>query len=399
MTTMQQVRGWQGPAILSYGFRPFFLAGALYAALLIALWVPWFLGFLTVPSAFNPIAWHAHELLFGYVGAIIAGFLLTAIPNWTGRLPVAGVPLAGLFALWLVGRIAVGVSEWLDPVTTAVLTLMFPLVLIAVTAREIVAGRNWRNVKVIAAVAVFTAAQALFHYELWRFGWQRFGAPLAIAATVLLIIIIGGRIVPSFTLNWVKRANPGRAPVPFNRFDRWVTIVSGAVLAAWVVQPAVPETAPIVGGLLLATAGLTLWRQARWCPDRTLKEPLVAILHIGHVFVPLGFLFAGAAVLADDVGYASAAVHTWTVGAIGVMTLAVMTRASLGHTGRALTAGTGTTALYLLAIAAALVRASAGLAPQAASSLYTLSAALWCAAFLGFAVLYGPALLRPRETG
>lgn len=141
-TTISQIRGWTGPALLSYGFRPFFLFGALHAALMLALWVPWHIGLIALPSAFPPVAWHSHELLFGYVPAIVAGFLLTAVPNWTGRLPVVGWPLAGPAALWLLGRIAVAASLGVPPVLVALLPLAFPLALGLVIGRKIVAGRN-----------------------------------------------------------------------------------------------------------------------------------------------------------------------------------------------------------------------------------------------------------------
>jgi len=164
-TTMQRHRAWRGPAVLSFGFRPFFLLGALWAALAMGLWVAMLAGRLTLPTAFDPVSWHAHEFLFGYLGAIIAGFLLTAVPNWTGRLPVTGWPLAGLVAAWLAGRVAVTVSQDLPPLAVALAELALVAALAVLLGREIIVGRNWRNLPVIGLLAVFGFANALFHWD------------------------------------------------------------------------------------------------------------------------------------------------------------------------------------------------------------------------------------------
>lgn len=192
-TTMTQRRAWQGPVFLSYGFRPFFFSAALLAAALIALWVPWFLGLIALPSAFSPVDWHIHELLFGYVPAVMAGFLLTAVPNWTGRLPVVGWPLAGLFMLWLLGRVIVALSAGLPPAGVLAGSVSFPLALAGVIAREIIAGRNWRNLKVLAGAGLVIAAQILFHYEVAHFGRGEFGGRLAIAAAHEMMMCHGLR--------------------------------------------------------------------------------------------------------------------------------------------------------------------------------------------------------------
>jgi len=148
---------------LSYGFRPFFLFGAVWAALTVALWLPILSGHIVLPSAFGPIAWHSHELIFGYLPAIMAGFLLTAVPNWTGRLPITGAPLAALFGIWVVGRCAVFVSAWIGPVLAAGLDLLFLAALIGVIGREIIAGKNTRNLKILLAVGLLFAGNVVFH--------------------------------------------------------------------------------------------------------------------------------------------------------------------------------------------------------------------------------------------
>lgn len=395
-TTMERHRAWLGPAVLSFGFRPFFLLGAVWAALAMALWVAMLTGKLALPTTFDPVTWHAHEFLFGYLGAIIAGFLLTAVPNWTGRLPVTGWPLAGLTAAWLVGRLAVTFSQGLPRLAVAVIDLALVAALAVLLGREIVVGRNWRNLPVVGLLVLFGCANALFHWEAARGGYaaQGMGLRLGLGAVLMMIAVIGGRIVPSFTRNWLTKQGAGRLPVPpMQRFDLAALGLLLAALLAWVAAPLAPLT-----GMALGLAGLVhLARMARWAGDRTLGEPLVLVLHLGYVFVPLGALAGAVEILGPGWLGAGSAQHLWMAGALGLMTLAVMTRATLGHTGRALTAGRGTVAIYAAVICAALARIGAGAWPEAASPLHSLSGASWIAAFAGFAALYGPMLLRPRQ--
>lgn len=382
--------------VLSLGLRPFFLLGALHAGLIVVVWVPWFLGFVSLPAALPPLAWHAHELLFGFVPAIVAGFLLTAVPSWTGRAPLVGLPLATLLLLWIAGRAAIVAGAGLDPLVIAACALAFPIALTAFVGNEIVRAGNRRNLKVVAVLATLTAAQALFHYEIARFGAAAIAERLALAAIILLVTIVAGRIVPIFTGNWMKKAVRGPLPQSFGPFDRAAMILSGAALAAFAATPALPGIAAPAGALLLASGAIHFLRQLRWAPHRTLPEPLVTILHIGYLFVPIGFVLAGLDALLGVPGAASAAIHAWSVGAIGIMTIAVMTRASLGHTGRALTADGWTVAIYAAIVVAAVLRILAALDPQHTMLLLPLSATLWTAAFLGFAVIYGPMLCAKR---
>ncbi|MBB4123696.1 NnrS family protein [Martelella radicis] len=394
---MARQRAWQGPAIFSYGFRPFFFFGALDAALLIALWVPWYLGFIQVPSMFTPVSWHVHELLFGYIPAIIAGFLLTSVPNWTGRLPVVGWPLAGLFGLWLGARVVVAFSAALPPVFVYLAALALPLALIGFLTREILAGRNWRNLKLIVVLSLLTATQLLFYYENIRYGTSIYGERAAIALVIMLIQIIGGRVVPSFTRNWLKKRDYPVLPPSFGQFDRFVMVISAAGLCAWVVLPAYALEEQVLGILLMTIGILNLVRQWRWRPLKTLAEPLAFILHLAFLPVSLGFVLAGYAALAGHAGAESAAVHCWTVGAIGGMTLAIMTRASRGHTGHALTAPPATVAIYLAIMIALVLRILAAFNPGWTFSLMPLAGLAWVLAFAGFCVVYGPMLFSPRN--
>ncbi|MEP0321918.1 NnrS family protein [Bauldia litoralis] len=391
-TTAEQMRNWRGPAILGFGFRPFFLLAGLWAAGAMAMWVAMLSGHDLLPTAFDPVSWHAHEFLFGYLGAVTAGFLLTAVPNWTGSLPVIGWPLAGLAGLWVLGRCAIAVSIHLPPLVTALADLALPLALGVFLAREIVAGHNWRNLPVLALLVLFLIANALFHSEAARgsFPAQGLGLRLGLAVAVMLISLIGGRVVPSFTRNWLAQRNATRLPTPFGRADGGVLALTALALAAFVAAPMTLLTAALAG-----LAGMShLWRLARWQGRQTGGEALVWVLHAGYAFVPLGFLaVAGAAT-----GYLplSAALHVWLAGAVGLMSLAVMTRASLGHAGLPLHAGPAVTAVYLALIIAVVARLVAGIWP-ATEGLLHLAAGAWIAAFGGFVVIYWPIVTKPRS--
>lgn len=381
-------RNYAGPAIFSYGFRPFFLGGALWAALAIILWIPQLTGDLVLPGAVSPLHWHIHEMLYGYVAAVVAGFLLTAIPNWTGRLPVCGAPLAGLAMLWLAGRVAMLSTAGIGLVPAALIDVAFLAVLAAVALREIIAGKNWRNLRVLVIVGVLIAGNVVFHLETIWFGAADYGIRLALSAVLLLICLIGGRIIPSFTHNWMVRVNPGRLPRSFGRFDMVTLAFSAVAFAAWVVAPE-----RLASGVLLMAAGLLhIVRLLRWAGDRTLADRLVLVLHVAYAFIPAGFVLVGAAILWPAAVPATAGIHAWTVGAIGMMTLAVMTRASLGHTGQPLVASAMTQAIYAFAALAAITRVTAAFTDTLI--LMHISAFAWVLAFGGFAAVYGPGLVR-----
>ncbi len=390
MNAIARLRDTSGPALFSYGFRPFFLFGAIYAGLAMLAWLPMFTGHLALSTAFTPVDWHVHEMLYGFLPAVVTGFLLTAIPNWTGRLPIQGRPLLVLVLFWLAGRIAVTFSAEIGWLAAALVDVSFLALVVAATTREIIAGNNWRNLKVVGMVGLLLAGNIAFHVEAHLRGNAAYGTRIGIAAIVLLIAVIGGRIVPSFTRNWLVRENPGRLPVPFARFDVALILFSAATLALWCALPAGRVT-----GTALAVAGLLhLVRLARWAGDRTWRDRLVLILHVGYLFVPLGFLLAGAGaagLLPGDAG-----IHAWMVGGAGAMTLAVMTRASLGHTGKALVASPATQAVYALIVIAALARIAAALGPDWSLQLLDVAGGAWCLAFFGFAVAYGPLLVGKR---
>ena len=391
MAQIPRLRPYEGPALLSYGFRPFFLLGSAYAGLEVLAWLPMFFGELSLTTAFSPPDWHVHEMLFGYVAAVVAGFLLTAIPNWTGRLPLQGNPLLGLVAAWLAGRIAVALSAEIGWLLAALVDGAFLVLMASAVAREIFAGKNWRNLKIVVILALLAIDNLAFHLEAHIEGNARYAARFGIGLVIFLIMVVGGRIVPSFTRNWLMRRDPGRLPAPFDRLDVGCMVLSAAALVLWALHPDGRGT-----GAALAAAGVAnAVRLARWAGDRTVADRLVVILHVGFAFVPLGFGLA--ALAAFGVAPPSAGVHAWTVGAIGIMTLAVMSRASLGHAGRPLAASPGLQAIYLLAALAAIARIAAALLPDWSMTLLHVAAFAWAAAFLGFAGLYAPLLCLPKR--
>lgn len=332
--------------LFSDPFRPFFLLGALQAALGVPLWLLLLGGTVDWPMAMDPLSWHVHEMLFGFLGAVLAGFLFTAIPNWTGRLPLRGRGLALLVALWFAGRLAMlaPLGSWM----TGIVDASFLVVVAALAWREVLAGRNWRNAPICLLVTLFAAANVLFHSD----DLQGFGQRLALAVAGLLIALVGGRIVPSFTRNWLAKRSATVMPAPFGRFDRVCLIVLVAALAGWLVAP----DAAAIGWGMVAAALLHGARLARWRGLATLSEPLVAVLHAGYLWLVAAFAMIGLSILAPAVVSTGAALHALSAGAVGTTTLAVMTRASLGHSGRPLVAGPATVAMYLLVVAGAALR-------------------------------------------
>ena len=393
-TSAEQMRAWTGPAVLSFGFRPLFLLAGCWACSAMILWIGMLSGWLQLPTAFDPVAWHAHEFLWGYLGAVMGGFLLTAVPNWTGRLPIVGWPLGGLVVLWLVGRVAVMVSADLPPLVVALCDLSFQTVLALALLREIVAGKNWRNLKVVGLLGLFIAMNALFHWKAVHGGNPVDGIATrgGIAVAVMLIALIGGRVVPSFTRNWLVKRTPGRLPTPLGRVDFISLGVTAGALLSWVV---VPDTKATAAACLIAGMA-NLWRLSRWCWRRTLSEPLLWVLHVGFLFVPLGFLLVGGATLWPGIIPAMGALHAWLVGAIGIMTLAMMVRATLGHTGKTLHAAWGTTVIFLLIVTAAVARVAAGFLPEHIW-LLNVAGVAWVLSFGVFAVLYAPRFVLPRD--
>lgn len=379
---------YSGHALFSYGFRPFFLAAALFGLAVVPVWLLIWRGDLALAGPFAPVDWHVHEMLFGYAAAVIAGFLFTAVPNWTGRMPTRGWPLMALLALWMLGRAAVAGAFPVGPLAVMAMDCAFLLAIAAMVVVEIVAGRNWRNLKVVVPVLVFLAANVTFHLEAMLGGSADVGRRLGVAVVIFLITLIGGRIIPSFTRNWLAQRGARVLPVPFGRFDGLCLAAGAAALALWV---AVPWGLP-AAALLIGAGALHLVRLLRWRGAATWRSPLLLMLHVAYLFVPVGLVVTGAAAL--GLVPAAAGLHLLGIGAIGGMTVAVMMRATRGHTGRTLEAGPSLTAAFMLIVAAAIVR---GLAPRPVAGVdgITVAAMLWTVAFAIFSVRMAPWLAAP----
>lgn len=386
----QKRRAYAGPALFSHGFRPFFFFAALFAGLAIPVWMAAFAHGYSLGAGGDAMAWHAHEMIFGYTGAVISGFLLTAIPNWTGRAPVMGVPLAALFGLWVMGRIAMLLPE--SGLVGRLIETLFLLAILAAALREVVAGKNWRNLPVVALLASLVLANGLWHAQAMGAPLDGLGQRLALSTITLLMLLIGGRVIPSFTTNWMKKERLDPLPTAFNAFDRLVLATSLPALAMWIAAP----WSAAAGAALALAAVLNLFRLARWRGWQTLREPLVTVLHIAYLWIAVAFGLLAASILTPGLFPGASALHALTAGAVGLLTVAVMTRATRGHSGRPLLADTATVIVYALIFLGALMRLILPFTPLSYAAGASLAGVTWSAGMLLFTVQYGPMLLLPR---
>lgn len=386
----EPANGWQ--RYFSNGFRPLFTACALQALVMMVLWLMYLGGApLVGPAAWGPVAWHGHEMLFGFGGAAVGGFLLTAVAKWTGRPPVGGAPLVGLTLLWVAGRLL----GW-SGVDQLVLLLLansgYWLLLTLLVGREILASGNRRNRIVVVALSVMTGFSVLFQLGVVDRIHLLHSQLLLLA---LLISLIGGRITPAFTRNWLlRRQQPvTRLPASFGWPDRIAVGLSIGATLAWILQ----LPAPLVGGLLVLAGVAQIIRLLRWRGLASVAEPLLFALHMGYGWVGLGFILLGLNAGWQQVPV-TAGVHALGVGAMGGMILAVAARAALGHTNRELKAGRLMSLSFAVIQLAALVRIAAALLPALSLMLLMLSGTLWLLAFALFALRYLPILLGPEES-
>jgi len=391
MQARRKARMAAAPPFLRGGFRPFFFGGAAWALTALSLWLCALFGVAELPSAMDALAWHRHEMLFGFVGAVIAGFLLTAIPNWTGRLPIAGPPLAVLAGLWLAARLVLVWSDAMGLALAAVLDIGFYLSLAFVAGREVLAAKN-RNLPVVGLVLLLAVADALdYAGALGLVADSEAGFRGGIALVIMIISLVGGRIVPSFTRNWMaKQGHATRLPSQPDGYDRLVLAGTAMAGAGWTLAP----DSDIISFLLGAAGMLQAVRLLRWSGWRTLSDPLVIVLHVGYAWIPVGLLLLAGSILGAIPR--TAAIHALTAGAMATMILAVMTRATLGHTGRTLHAGPGTTAIYGLVTLGALLRLAASLDLVPYRAGLALAGVGWGGAFALFLVVYGRALFGSR---
>jgi len=381
-------------SFLSYGFRPFFLLGSLYAAVLMLGWTGLLFLDWPVASGTPPLRWHAHEMLFGVLPAAVAGFLLTAICAWTGTRPVRGVALALLVLLWAAGRAAMWSAQWLPAPLIVTLDLAFLLVLAAYLGTVIVRAGSHRNLIVVAALLALAGASAASHAGLW---WQQTAVAakaegLAALLALLLIVIIGGRITPAFSANWLRQQGKDAAQIRVYPALDWAALLSAVLLVpaallaggSWLTSVLALGAAVANGARLLGWSGWYCWR-----------NPLLWILHLGYAWVVITLLLYGLAPWLATV-HDAVWLHAAGVGAMGTMVLGVMTRVALGHSGRPLLLPTGGVLIYIAITAAALLRVGSALGWLDYRFGLAASAFAWIAAFLLFVVLYWTILTGPR---
>ncbi len=386
------MRQYRGPALFSFGFRPFFLGGSIIAAVLPLVTALALAGGIPWNGGVNIIAWHGHEMIYGFIAAIAAGFILTAVPNWTGRLPMTGARLGFLAGLWLAGRLAMLVSDMPGGVAVALIDASFLFALDLFLWREVLAGKNWRNAPVCILILLLAVGNAVWHVQMIN-GGGVLGLHFGIAVMAVMLALIGGRVTPSFTRNWLAKAGREAGIAPFAMLDK---LAVGALVIGVVLWLFMPENAA-TGFALLGAGALHFIRLLRWRGWRCAAEPLVVILHMGYFWLAFGIVLLGISVLAPATLPATAALHALTAGAMGVMTLAVMTRATLGHTGRALSADAPTLVIYGLVNLGAALRVAAPFLPMPYTSAITVSSLIWSGAFALFAAVYGRYLLAPRS--
>lgn len=379
--------------LLSYAFRAFFLLGSACAFAVMLFWTLALLGL--GPLADHPklVYWHAHEMVFGFVAAIVAGFTLTAVATWTGRKPVQGMELGLLVIAWIVGRVAMSFAGDWPIATVAVLDLSFTCLLTILFGREVVASGNWRNAPLVGVVALLAGLNLLFHIgPAVSPGLDRTALLLAVHVVLVLITLIAGRIIPSFTANWLRARGAPEASMPrvVPGVDKAALVMTIATGLCFTLLP----THPASGITAFVAAVVHAVRLSSWSGFRAFSEPLLFILHLAYAWFPIGYALVGLSVFS---GYpATAALHALTIGVIVGMIIAMTTRVSLGHTGRPLRAARMTVVIYVLWMATVLVRLIGPLIGEMYIRTVELAATLWMIAFILFAVIYWPILTKPR---
>jgi len=382
-------RGHGDSVFFASGFRPFFLFSALWALVAVPLWLAVNGAVVDLPIRFPAVVWHGHEMVFGFAGAAIGGFLLTAVPNWTDGTTVSGRPLMLLFALWLAGRVVMLTSGLLPLAVVAVVELSYLPVLAVMLAGPLLRARKMRNIAFLPILA------ALWLCDAWVMAGGAEAVRVAIVVVLVMIAVVGGRIVPSFTANWLRMQ--GR-PVEVRSFA-WVEKggAAASVAVAGLLSVALPDS-PVTAAALFAAAAIHGLRLSGWHGLKALGNPLLWVMHLGYAWLVLGLALSGLACLWPALP-ATAALHALTAGCAATMVIAVMSRAALGHSGRPLEASRLTVLAFVLVSLGALFRVAAPLAGEAVTTVIHVGGCLWALAWLLFAVVHLPIVLRPRADG
>lgn len=376
------------------GFRPFFLLAGAFAALILPVWLLTLAGLLGTTRYLDGMTWHAHEMVFGFAIAVLAGFLLTAVGNWTGKETLVGTPLMAACALWIAGRLAMAAPDVLPRGAPALLDLAFVPVLVVAIARPLVATRSYRNFVMVAALVVMWLADLAVHLDALgvTHGMSHRALLLAVDVVVLLMIVMTGRVVPMFTKNGTGVATVRGRP----SFDK---ATAAAMVATVILDAASGNDLRVAGGAAGVTAVLVVLRSWTWGTRHAARVPLLWILHAGHAWIAIGLAMRAAAAFSTAVP-STVATHALTVGAIGALTLGMMARVALGHTGRTLVSSRAVTASFVLVTVAALVRVVGPLVDMTAYRTFVFAAGFaWTLAFVLFVVVYAPVLTARRADG
>jgi uncharacterized protein involved in response to NO len=382
--------------ILSYGFRPFFLLAGIAGVIFIPAWAWTFTLGADIGSSWPPTLWHAHEMLFGFIMSAVAGFLLTAVPSWTGQRGFSGWPLLVLTLLWLLARLMIATSGWWPEWLVAGVDLAFLPTLAGLLAVPLLRARN-RNTVMLLLLAVLWSSNATFHVALLNHNTPLAMHSVRIGIDLLLVMVtlIGGRIVPAFTQSALRTSGVRTA---LHSSAGLTALALVAMLLVTIGDMFVPDS--WLAALFAAVAAVVqAARLSQWRGLHTLKQPIVWVLHLAYLWLPVGLALKAIALTA---GYAFSAfwLHALTIGALATMILAVMTRASLGHTGRPLNVDPLIATAYgLLTVAAAVRVFGLTLLRIQYPYIIAIAAAFWAAAFILFLVVYAPILTRPRVDG
>ena len=380
---------YRGPAVFSYGFRPFFLGAALFAGVVIPVWILVFAGLGHSGFLYPARDWHVHEMVFGFLPAVITGFLLTAIPNWTDRPPIRGYELMLLFTLWLAGRLLIAIPGF-TPLISAIIDVGFLVAVAGLVWREIVAAKSWSRTPMGILISLYAGANILFHSRALSETPTDLPERMGLSLVMMLLVLIGGRVIPNFTEEFLADSDRSERPASFSYYDGLSILLVGTAVVTWIVQPHSMTT-----GWMFVMAGLVNFgRLMRWYGWVTWREPLVLILHFGYGWYALSLLVLGGSILGIGLPIEDA-MHAFTTGAVGTMTLAIMTRASLGHTGRPRHAGLLTVFIYMLVNLGAVLRVFGPITNVSTNLVLGAAAVSWSGAYLLFAVVYGRFLLRP----
>jgi len=385
------------PPLLRLGFRPFFLSGAIYAVFAITLWLLMYKGTISLSPLGGGYWWHIHEMIFGFGGAIIAGFLLTAVQNWTGARGAQGTTLLALFVLWLAGRMLLVIPELFGSTITSLIDLLFLPTVAYVLAKPIIAIKQYRNLFFVPLLALFTIANLEMHLAIHYPATFNsvYSGYAGVMLVTFLMSVMAGRVAPMFTANGTK--TPKAEPLPW--LDKAANGTIAIAMFSLLLQPLIGFSSNFFGALLIIASVFQTMRWLRWRPWITLNVPLLWSIHGAMKFICFGLFVLGASYLIPEVP----SNHVWhllTIGGIGGLILAMISRVSLGHTGRPLTPPKSMTIAYILINLAALVRTfGPWAAPEKTLLFIDISGGLWILAFVIFIIGYGPMLISPRKDG